>query len=152
MAFKTKVDTGLKHTLTVRNKECESTLSIQSVHLYKLGHCKVCSFSVFHILLPASSHMHQHCTPTVNSQSICVLFAADISTTTYHTERDHNQIPSMIHTYVTLNSQLSTNKVTLYFDTNFTKLVTTNKTCINLNRRQGNKTFKETVTSKLIAN
>jgi hypothetical protein len=58
----------------------------------------------------------------------------------------------MIHTYVTFNSQLSTNKVTLYFDTNFTKLATTNKTCINLNRGQGNKTFKETVTSKLTAN
>ena len=82
MAFKTKMDTGLKHTLTVQNKDYESNLSIQSVHLYKLGHCKVCSSSVFHILLPASSHMHEHCTPTVNSQSICVVFADDTCTTT----------------------------------------------------------------------
>jgi hypothetical protein len=58
----------------------------------------------------------------------------------------------MIHTYATLNSQLTANKVTLHFDTNFTKLASTNKACVNLNRSAGNKMFKETVTSKLNAN
>jgi hypothetical protein len=145
MAFKAKLD-----MLTAGNKEYKLNPSIQTVHIHKLGHCKVCSSSVFHILPPASSHMHEHCTPTVNSQSICVLFADDTSITTYHTERDHFQ-NSINEIYLCHIELTAISKVTLHFDINFTKLASTNRTCINLNRGQGNKMFKETVTSKLNA-
>jgi hypothetical protein len=145
MAFNAKLG-----TLTGENKEYKSNLSIQTVHIHKLGHCKVCSSSVFHILPPASFHMHEYCTPTVNSQSICVLFADDSSITTYHTERDHFQT-SINDIYLCHIELTAISKVTLHFDTNFTKLASTNKTCINLNRGQGNKTCKGTVTSILNA-
>ena len=145
MAFKAKMD-----TLTVWNKEYKLNFSIWTVHIHKLGHCKACSSSVSHTLPPASSHTHEYCTPTVNSQSICVLSADDTSITTYHTERDPFQ-NSINDTYLRHIELWAINKVILHFDTNFTKLAITNKTCINLKRGQGNKMLKETVTSKLNA-
>jgi hypothetical protein len=96
MAFKAKLD-----MLTVGNKKYKSNPSIRTVHIHKLGHCKVCSSSVFHILPPASSHMREHCTPTVNSQPIRVLFADDTSITTYHSAsifqglRENNLYPAL---------------------------------------------------------
>jgi len=94
--------------------------------------------------------MHEYCTPTVNSQPICVLFIDDTSITTYHTERDHFQ-NSINDTYLCHIELSAISKVPLHADTNFTKLAITNKTCINLNRGQGNTMFKETVTRKLNA-
>jgi hypothetical protein len=100
---------------------------------------------------PASSHMHEHCTPTVNSQSICVLFADDTTITTYHAERDHSQ-NSIKDIYLYHIELTAFSKITLHFGTNFTKLAaSTNKTDIDLSRGQGNKTFKETFTCKLNA-
>jgi hypothetical protein len=136
--------------LMVRNKEYESNLSIRTVHIHKLGHCKVSSSSLFHILPPASSRMHEYCTLTVNSHSICVFFADDSSITTYHTKRDHFQ-NSINDKYLCHIEFTAISQVTSHFDTTVTKLASINKTCINLNRGQGNKMFKETVTRKFNA-
>jgi len=94
--------------------------------------------------------MHEYRTPTVNSQSICALFAGDTSITTYHTERDPFQ-NSINDTYLCHFELRAISKVTLHFATNFTKLATTNKAGIHLNRGEGNKMFKESVTRKLNA-
>jgi hypothetical protein len=71
--------------------------------------------------------------PTINTQSTPVLFADDSNIIISHPQIDHFQ-NCRNDVFAGLNKWIKANKLTLNFDrTNFTKVCTNNKTCVDLN-------------------
>jgi hypothetical protein len=87
--------------------------------------------------------------PSISSQSKPILFADDTSII-LHPEIDYFQI-CMNDVFAGLNKWIEGNKLTLNFDeTNFMKLCTTNKNCVNLSIRYVDKTTEEVETTKFL--